>query len=69
MNIMRQSACLVVNQIMVVSYVFLLNCTAVGQAYFESGHVVQEEMSFKIFLIWSSDNPPIQWSRNIYAFL
>ena len=32
MDIMRQSACLVVNLITVDSYGFLLNCTAVGQA-------------------------------------
>ena len=31
MDIMRQSACLVVNPIAVGSYVFLFNCTAVGQ--------------------------------------
>ena len=32
MDIMRQSACLVVNPIMVDSYLFLFNCTTVGQA-------------------------------------
>ena len=32
MDIMRQSACLVVNPIMVYSYGFLFNCTTVGQA-------------------------------------
>ena len=32
MNIMRQSACLVVNPITIYSYVFLFNCTMVGQA-------------------------------------
>ena len=32
MNIMRQSACLVVNRITVDSYGFLFNCTTVGQA-------------------------------------
>ena len=32
MNIMRQSACLVVNPITVNKYGFLFNCTAVGQA-------------------------------------
>ena len=32
MDIMRQSACLVVNPITVDSYVFLFNCTMVGQA-------------------------------------
>ena len=26
-------------------------------------------MSFKIFLIWSSGDPPVQWSRTIYAIL
>ena len=26
-------------------------------------------MSFKRFLIWSSGNPPVQWSRTIYAIL
>ena len=31
MDIMRQSACLVVNQITVYSYGFLFNCTTVGQ--------------------------------------
>ena len=31
-DIMRQSACLVVNPIMVYSYGFLFNCTTVGQA-------------------------------------
>ena len=32
MDIMRQSACLVVNPITVDSYGFFLNCTAMGQA-------------------------------------
>ena len=32
MDIMRQSACLVVNPIMVYSYGFLFNCPMVGQA-------------------------------------
>ena len=32
MDIMRQSACLFVNPIMVYSYGFLFNCTTVGQA-------------------------------------
>ena len=32
LNIMRQSACLVLNPITVYSYGFLLNCTTVGQA-------------------------------------
>ena len=31
--------------------------------------VVQEEMLFKIFLIWSSGGPPVQWSGTIYAIL
>ena len=26
-----------------------------------------QEMLFKIFLIWSSGGPPVQWSRTIYA--
>ena len=26
-------------------------------------------MSFKRFLIWSSDGPPVQWSETIYANL
>ena len=26
-------------------------------------------MSFKRFLIWSSDGPPVKWSRTIYAIL
>ena len=32
LDIMRQSACLVLNPIMVYSYVFLFSCMAVGQA-------------------------------------
>ena len=31
--------------------------------------MVQEEILFKIFLIWSSGGPPFQWSRTIYAIL
>ena len=31
MDMMRQSTCLVVNTIMVYSYIFLFNCTTVGQ--------------------------------------
>ena len=31
--------------------------------------MVQEEMSFKRFLIWSSGNPSDQWSGTIYAIL
>ena len=36
---------------------------------FQFGPVVQEEMLFKRFLIWSSGCPPVQWSRTIYAIL
>ena len=35
--------------------------------YFEFGPMVQ--MSFKIFLIWSSGGPSVQWSGTIYAIL
>ena len=31
--------------------------------------VVQEEMPFKIVLIWSSGGPPDLWSGTIYAIL
>ena len=37
--------------------------------YFEFESVVQEEMSFKIFLIWSSGYPPVQLSKTIYTIL
>ena len=37
--------------------------------YFEFGSEVQEQMLFKRFLIWSSCNPPVRWSRTIYAIL
>ena len=37
--------------------------------FMKFGPVVQEEMSFKRFLIWSSGGPPLQWSRTIYAIL
>ena len=37
--------------------------------YFEFGPVVQEERLFKIFLIWSSGGPPVQWSRTVCAVL
>ena len=37
--------------------------------FMKFGPVVQEEMSFKKFLIWSSGNPPVQWSGIIFAFL
>ena len=37
--------------------------------FMKFGPVVQEEMSFKRFLIWSSGNPPVQWSGTIYAIL
>ena len=36
---------------------------------FEIGPVVQEEMSSKRFLVWTSGSPPVQWSRTIYAIL
>ena len=35
----------------------------------EFGPVVEEEMSFKIFLIWSSGSPCVRWSRTICAIL
>ena len=35
--------------------------------YFEFGPVVQEEITFERFLIWSSGSHPVQWSRTIYA--
>ena len=28
-----------------------------------------QEISFKRFLIWSSGDPPVQWSGTIYAIL
>ena len=31
--------------------------------------MVQKEMSFKGFLIWSSDCPPVKWSESICAIL
>ena len=37
--------------------------------FFKFGSVVQEEMSFKRFLIWSSGDPPVQWSKTICAIL
>ena len=36
---------------------------------FKLGSVVDEEMSFKSFIFWSSGGPPIQWSKTIYAML
>ena len=36
---------------------------------FEFGSVVQEEMSFTIFRIWSSGDPPVQWDGTINAIL
>ena len=36
---------------------------------FEFGSVVQEEMAFKRFFIWSSGVFPDRWSRTIYAIL
>ena len=35
----------------------------------EFGPVVQEEMLFIGFLIWSSGGPPVQWRGTIYAIL
>ena len=31
--------------------------------------MVQEQILFKRFLIWSSGDPPVQWSGTIYAIL
>ena len=36
---------------------------------FEFESVIQKEMSFKKILIWSSGDPPVQWSGTIYAIL
>ena len=36
---------------------------------FKFGQVVQEEMSFKRFLISSSGGPFVLWSKTIYAIL
>ena len=35
--------------------------------YFEFRPVVQEEITFKRCLTWSSGSHPVQWSRTIYA--
>ena len=35
--------------------------------YFEFGPVVQEEITFERFLIWSSGSHHVQWSRTIHA--
>ena len=37
--------------------------------HFEFGPVVQEEMSFEWFLIWSSGGSLVQWRQTIYAIL
>ena len=37
--------------------------------YFEFGSVVQGDFAFKRFLIWISSDPPVRWSRTIYAIL
>ena len=55
MDIMRQSACLVVNPITVDSYGFLFNCTTVGQASVK--HLLKQ-MVEKIFTIVSEGTPP-----------
>ena len=39
------------------------------EEHIEFGSVVQEEMLFKRFLIWSSGSPPVWRSRTIYAIL
>ena len=36
---------------------------------FDFGPVVQEEISFKIYLIWRSGDACVRWSRTIYAIL
>ena len=40
-----------------------------SMSLFKFGPVVQEEIWFKIFLIWSSGGPRVQWSGTIYASL
>ena len=37
--------------------------------YCEFEPVVQEEMLLKVFIIWGSGDPPVRWSRTIYAIL
>ena len=37
--------------------------------YFGFGLVIQVEISFKRFLIWSSGGPPVRWSGTIYVLL
>ena len=37
--------------------------------YFEFEQVVEEERSFKRFLIWSSCSLPVLWSKTICAIL
>ena len=52
-------------------------CAIFGRGYYEAhfceiiqfGPVVQEEITFKRFLISSSGSPLIGWNRNIYANL
>ena len=39
------------------------------EQFCEFGPVVQEEMLFKKFLIWSSGGPPVQWNGTIYSIL
>ena len=49
MDIMRQSACLVVNLITVYSYGFLFHCTTVGQAS-DSTTVLTKAQSFHLLV-------------------
>ena len=37
--------------------------------YFEFGSVVQEKISFEMFLIWTSGSPPVWCNRTMYANL
>ena len=51
MDIMRQSVCLVVNQIIIYSYGFLFDCTTVGQAS-DSIRVAYLEIFFSSDYLW-----------------
>ena len=59
LNVMRQTACLAINQITVNNFAVLFNCTLVVRA---SGSMMPSTIHLKISLVWTGAVSSVAWS-------
>ena len=64
LNVMRHSACLVFNQIMVDNYAAFFNCTSVGRAADYDGTYDDKAIHFS----WLGPELPVRGSTGVFSF-